>query len=77
MSANQVVSKDKLHAFLILIHMPVWLVGWLVGCIEDLRRFPHYFSHIATWKQEITNLKIQVARPGIEPRWSSCSASHS
>ena len=32
-------------------------VGWLVCCIEDLRRFEQrYFNHIATLKQEITNL---------------------
>ena len=30
--------------------------NWLVSCIEDLRRFKRYFSHIMTWKQEITNL---------------------
>ena len=47
------------------------LIGWLYWGFTSLQR---YFSHILTWKQEITNLKIQVSRPGIEPR-SSCSAS--
>ena len=30
-----------------------WLVGWLYSGFTSLQR---YFSHIATWKQEITNL---------------------
>ena len=46
-------------------------VGWLYWWLTSLQR---YFSHIATWKQEITISEIQVARPGIEPR-TSCSAS--
>ena len=44
-------------------------LGWLVGCIEDLRRFQRYFSYIATWQQEITNLwkfkwRGQESNPG-------------
>ena len=31
------------------------IVGYLVGCFEDLRRFS-VFIHIATWKQETPNL---------------------
>ena len=28
----------------------------MLYCIENLRRSQRHFSHIATWKQEITNL---------------------
>ena len=53
-----------------------WFSIIVVGCFKDLRRFKYrYFSHIATWKQEITNLWNRIAaRPGIVPR-TSCFAS--
>ena len=39
------------------------MVGWLVGCIEGLRTSPlRYFSHIAAWKKEITNLWYRRSR---------------
>ena len=50
-----------------------WLVGWLVvlRIKVDLAIFQPYLDLEAGDNQ---SLKIQVARPGIEPR-SSCSAS--
>ena len=50
-----------------------WLVGWLVvlSINVDLAIFQPYLELEAGDNQ---SLKIQVARPGIEPR-SSCSAS--
>ena len=50
-----------------------WLVGWLVvvSINVDLAIFQLYLDLEAGDNQ---SLKIQVARPGIEPR-SSCSAS--
>ena len=51
-----------------------WLVGWLFLRINvDLAIFQPYLDLEAGDNQ---SLKIQVARPGIEPR-SSCSASQS
>ena len=51
-----------------------WLVGWLVvlRINVDLAIFQPYLDLEAGDNQ---SLKIQVTRPGIEPR-SSCSASH-
>ena len=51
----------------------VWKVGWLVvlRINVDLAIFQPYLDLEAGDNQ---SLKIQVARPGIEP-WSSCSAS--
>ena len=53
------------------VHLP--LVGWLVVLMinVDLAIFQPYLDLEAGDNQ---SLKIQVARPGIEP-WSSCSAS--
>ena len=49
----------------------IWLVGWLFWINVDLAIFQPYLDLEAGDNQ---SLKIQVARPGIEPR-SSCSAS--
>ena len=45
---------------------------WL-GYFEDLRPFYRYFSHIATWKQEITNMWNRSGETGSRTR-TSCSA---
>ena len=38
---------------------------WLVCCFEDIRRCAWwYFSHIATWEQEITNLWNRSGKTG-------------
>ena len=44
-----------------------WLVGWLVGCIDDLRRFSGIsaISRLGSGRKPIS--EIQVARRGIEP----------
>ena len=48
---------------------------WLVGCFEDYRRFSDLSAiYLDLEAGDNRSLKIQVARPGIEPR-SSCSAS--
>ena len=47
---------------------------WLVDCIEDLRRFIDISPYSDFEAGDNQPLKIQVARPEIEPR-SSCSAS--
>ena len=50
--------------------------SWFVGCIENLRRFSGIsaISRLPMEAGDNQSLKIQVARPGIEPR-TSCSAS--
>ena len=62
------------HAISKLVQVPTkYLVGWLVvlRINVDLAIFQPYLDLEAGDNQ---SLKIQVARPGIEPR-SSCSAS--
>ena len=64
-----------LDIFSVHIFVKIWSVffflevAWLVGCIEDLRRFS---GISAISRLEAT--EIQVARRGIEPR-TCCSAS--
>ena len=53
------------------IHVHLRLVSWCLRINVDLAIFQPYLDLEAGGKQ---SLKIQVARPGIEPR-SSCSAS--
>ena len=61
------------HDQIIFLEFTGWLVGWLVvlRINVDLAIFQPYLDFEAGDNQ---SLKIQVARPGIEPR-SSCSAS--
>ena len=47
---------------------------WLVGCIEDLRRFSGISAILQLGSRRKPISEIQVAKRGIEPR-TSCSAS--
>ena len=47
---------------------------WLVGCIEDLRRFSGISAISRLGSRRYPISEIQMARPGIEPR-TSCSES--
>ena len=49
-------------------------VGWLVGCFEDYIDLAIFQPYVDLEAGDNQSLKIQVAKPGIEPR-SSCSAS--
>ena len=40
---------------------------WLVGCIEDLRRFSSISAISRLGNSRDNQSEIQVARPGIEP----------
>ena len=42
-----------------------WSIG---GLFEVPSSLQHYFSHIATWKQEIPNLRKHVVIPRLVPR---------
>ena len=48
----------------------MFIVLYVVGMIEDLRRFYHYFSQTATLKQEINNMVVAIH--GLEP-WTTNS----
>ena len=50
------------------------LLGWLVGCIEDLRRFSGISAIPRLGSRRYPISEFQVARRGIEP-WTSCSES--
>ena len=47
---------------------------WLVGCFEDNVDLAIFQPYLDLEAGDNQSLKIQVARPGIDPR-SSCSAS--
>ena len=71
---NSFLSKDFIQSFQLSCRFLSWAVGWLLVVLRinvDLAIFQPYLDLEAGDNQ---SLKIQVARPGIEPR-SSCSAS--